>query len=138
MSGRLTPAAVTRISTSCGPGRGTGPVPRVSTSGPPGPAMSIKRIDCGSGPVMALLSRGSARRGGAAVDDREAAQHVHRLAQLLVAGGADIAGRDGRLIAFRRGRGGVRVLVRSLVGGAGGPRLVGGASLALGVLQRAA
>src|SRR5206468_1159792 len=44
--------------------------------------------------------------GGAAVDQGEAAQHVDRLAQLLVAGRPDIARRDGGLVALGWSRGG--------------------------------
>ena len=43
MSGRLTPAAATAISTSRGPGSGVGRVTGRSTSGPPGCAISIAR-----------------------------------------------------------------------------------------------
>jgi hypothetical protein len=47
MSGRLTPAAVTRTRTSPVRGSGTGRLTGRRTSGPPGPAISIARIDAG-------------------------------------------------------------------------------------------
>src|SRR5215470_4489554 len=47
-SGRLTPAPRTLISTSPGPGRGTGPRVRPMTSGPPLPLISTKRISAGT------------------------------------------------------------------------------------------
>ena len=40
-SGRFTPAAATRISTSSARGVGTGPVVVTNTSGPPGPVVVI-------------------------------------------------------------------------------------------------
>ncbi len=46
-SGRLTPAASTRISTSPAPIAGIALVTGFSTSGPPGVLISITVIDCG-------------------------------------------------------------------------------------------
>src|SRR5690349_14984613 len=47
-SGRLTPAAATRISTSPGPGCGTGRVCGCKTSGPPGSLMAMAVISAGT------------------------------------------------------------------------------------------
>src|SRR3989344_1925304 len=47
-SGRLTPAAATRISTSPGPGRGTGRVSGTKTSGPPGALIAMARMLSGT------------------------------------------------------------------------------------------
>src|SRR4051812_22436081 len=46
-SGRFTPAAVTRISTSPAPGAGMGRSTTRSTSGPPCPAISMARMEAG-------------------------------------------------------------------------------------------
>ncbi len=48
-SGRFTPAAATRTSTSVGPGFGTGRVSGMSTSGPPGFGIAIAVIVSGRG-----------------------------------------------------------------------------------------
>src|ERR1700719_1435259 len=55
-------------------------------------------------------SRRALAGGGAAVDQSEATQDVDGLAQLLVAGGADIAGGDRGLLAFGRLRRGAGLL----------------------------
>src|SRR6516162_55647 len=59
MSGRFTPAAATRTSTSPARGSGTGRSTRRRTSGPPDPAISIAFIEVGMrGMTFALLRRG--------------------------------------------------------------------------------
>ncbi|KWV84492.1 hypothetical protein PFLmoz3_05882 [Pseudomonas fluorescens] len=47
-SGRLTPAACTRIRISPGPATGTSALRGCKTSGPPGVVISIRVISCGS------------------------------------------------------------------------------------------
>src|SRR5207244_13554430 len=63
-------------------------------------------------PRRAAPQTGSSARGGAAADEGEAAQHVDRLAQLLVASRADIAGSDRGLLALGRLRRRARLLGR--------------------------
>src|SRR4051812_7504728 len=64
MSGRLTPAAVTRTRTSPGRGAGTGRSATRSTSGPPGSAISITRMDVGMSGIGVVVHRrvGGTRR----------------------------------------------------------------------------
>src|SRR5437588_446037 len=61
MSGRLTPAAATRTSTSPALGSGTGRLTRRRTSGPPGAAISIAFIEVGVRGMTLTLLRGRRR-----------------------------------------------------------------------------
>ena len=69
MSGRLIPAAATWISTSPGPGRGTGRLAATSTSGPPGPAGSTADIVSGSVSPCVIDPPAGARRVACAIID---------------------------------------------------------------------
>src|SRR5204862_2295027 len=66
MSGRFTPAAATLIRISFGFGVGTGRSAGVSTSGPPGLAISTARIFWGR--VMRRILAREARRGPGEID----------------------------------------------------------------------
>src|SRR5687768_2300521 len=70
-SGRFTPAAATRISTSSGPGSGTGRSTGINTSGPPASAGSIACIRSGTLIVARFhdVGRGFIDLGPAPVND---------------------------------------------------------------------
>src|SRR6185312_1100553 len=92
-SGRLTPAAATRISTSCGSNSGTGRLAGRSARGGPGSDTSIAVIVCGTGVIRPLEYAGERIAGSRfepAVLRRDPASgagrdHVHRIRSALAA-----------------------------------------------------
>src|SRR5229473_8323422 len=92
-SGRLTPAAATRIRTSSTPGFGTGRTAIRSCSGPPGAAISTAFISEGTTLILSPLSTGQRlyMGNGAAAESRQVVSTFqHRDDSPLRMAGSDV------------------------------------------------